>query len=119
MKKYIVTLQQTKAGLKINENLCTKIHISKNVCSIENNSTGTGHSVHPNISETGSVKGMKEKGYWRKEDKTVKFNGFIYNTSEVVISDPIDALAYYIEKGGKLPNNKGDEWNNIIFEFSI
>ena len=48
---------------------------------IENGSTGMGHSVHPNIDDSGSVKGMKQCGYWNKEDKTtIQLNGFNIDT---------------------------------------
>jgi len=40
---------------------------------------GVGISVHPNIDITGSVKGMVERGYWKKKDRKVRSNGFIYN----------------------------------------
>lgn len=34
---------------------------------VENGSTGLGHSAHPNIHASGSVRGMKSLGYWSKE----------------------------------------------------
>lgn len=46
---------------------------------VEDGGTGLGYSCHANISETGSVDGMKALGYWRKADRTVCSNGFIYN----------------------------------------
>lgn len=52
---------------------------------IEDGSTGMGISIHANISDTGSVRGMKECGYWRKSDRTIRSHGFIYN---------IDTLSY-------------------------
>lgn len=42
---------------------------------IENGSTGMGHSVHPNIGISGSVRGMKNLGYWDKDDKIVRSHG--------------------------------------------
>ena len=59
---------------------------------IENGSTGNSHSVHPNISASGSVKGMKQLGYWREEDVTKKCNGRIYNISEFVVTDELDKI---------------------------
>ena len=47
--------------------------------------TGSGISIHPNISASGSVAGMKSKGYWSKNDRIVRSHGFIYN---------IDRLAF-------------------------
>src|SRR5690625_3869419 len=60
---------------------------------VENGSTGNGHSAHPNIDASGSVKGMKQRGYWRQDDKTVRSHGYIYNVSKVVVSDEYDQIA--------------------------
>lgn len=51
----------------------------------EDHRTGAGISVHPNIDRTGSVAGMRARGYWRREDRTAESHGWIYN---------IDRLAY-------------------------
>lgn len=60
---------------------------------VENGSTGTGHSAHPSICSTGSVKGMKNRGYWNKEDQAVKTSGYIYNISRSFVSDEYDEIA--------------------------
>lgn len=52
---------------------------------IENGSTGLGHSCHPNIDASGSVSGMKNRGYWDKTDKVIQSHGFKYNISRFVI----------------------------------
>ncbi len=52
--------------------------------------TGCGISIHSNISDTGSARGMKHLGYWKKKDRTVRSHGFIYN---------IDTLVYDWDKG--------------------
>ena len=59
---------------------------------VENGRTGTGHSAHPNIDESGSVEGMKRQ-YWG-ECRTVKSHGFIYNVDKVTYSDILDYLAF-------------------------
>ena len=59
---------------------------------IEDGSTGNGHSVHPNIDITGSVKGMKKLGYWKKHDKIVRSHGFQYNVSVLSVSDDLDKI---------------------------
>ena len=59
---------------------------------IENGSTGTGHSVHPNIDITGSVSGMKKLGYWDKSDIVVRSHGYHYNISKFVCSDELDKI---------------------------
>jgi hypothetical protein len=59
---------------------------------IENGSTGQGHSCHPNIDITGSVKGMKKLGYWKQDDRTVRSNGCIYNIDKLVVTDELDEI---------------------------
>ncbi|MDD4779214.1 MAG: hypothetical protein PHT02_01230 [Tissierellia bacterium] len=59
---------------------------------IEDGNTGMGHSVHPNIDITGSVRGMKERGYWDKEDKIVRSHGWQYNISKFVCNDELDEI---------------------------
>ena len=54
---------------------------------VEDGSTGTGSSAHPNIDASGSVAGMKTLGYWGKADIMVRSHGFIYNVSHLVIGD--------------------------------
>lgn len=96
-------VSKDEQGLRINGNL-VKFHHKNGVVMIENNTVGCGHSCHPNIDASGSVKGMKNLGYWGKEDETVKAGGFIYNLSSVVITNPLDLLAYHMEKNGyKIP----------------
>ena len=59
---------------------------------IENWSEGMEHSVHPNIDITGSVRGMKERGFWNKDDKIVRSHGWQYNISKFVASDELDQI---------------------------
>lgn len=59
---------------------------------IEDGSTGMGYSVHPNIDITGSVKGMKDRGYWGKDDKIARSHGWQYNISRFVVSDELDNI---------------------------
>ena len=51
---------------------------------IEDGRTGLGISIHANISDTGSVNGMKNMGYWGKKDRTVRSHGWIYNIDSFV-----------------------------------
>ena len=51
---------------------------------IEDGRTGNGISVHSNIDSSGSVSGMKNLGYWKKKDRTVKSHGWIYNIDSFV-----------------------------------
>lgn len=62
---------------------------------VADGSTGLGYSAHPNIDRTGSVTGMKKLGYWGKNDRTVRSNGFIYNISRLAVdpSVPYEKLA--------------------------
>ena len=57
--------------------------------------SGCGISIHSNISANGSVRGMKQRRYWKKDARTVRSNGFIYN---------IDTLIYDWTKGS--PNRE-------------
>jgi hypothetical protein len=60
---------------------------------VEDTKLGCGHSAHPNISDTGSVRGMKDRGYWAKDAKTVRSHGFIFNISSIVLTDEYDRIA--------------------------
>lgn len=60
---------------------------------VEDGSTGMGHSAHPNIDATGSVRGMKNLGYWGKDDRTVRSHGWIYNIDHCVVTDELDEIA--------------------------
>ena len=60
---------------------------------VENGSTGNGHSAHPNIHETGSIRGMKSMGHWGKDDRCVKSGGYIYNIDMLAVSDQLDNIA--------------------------
>lgn len=51
---------------------------------IKNGRIGIGISVHANISSSGSVLGMKARGYWGKKDRTVRSHGWIYNIDSFV-----------------------------------
>jgi len=69
---------------------------------VENSKTGNGHSAHPNIDATGSVKGMKSRGFWKQHDRTVKTNGAIYNIDKLVVTDALDEIArQYCRCGGQ------------------
>lgn len=51
---------------------------------IEDGKTGLGISVHGNINSSGSISGMKARGYWGKKDRTVRSHGWIYNIDSFV-----------------------------------
>ena len=77
---------------------------------VEDGRTGSGHSAHPNISGTGSVRGMKDLGYWRKADRAVRSHGWIYNIDRSAVSDALDYLAMKnCRCGGKHIEMPGDE----------
>ena len=69
---------------------------------IENGTTGTKHTLHANIYDSGSVRGMKQSGYWRKEDRTVKTNGFIYNV-DTMCNDDNEEFNFYLKKYCQCP----------------
>lgn len=60
---------------------------------INDGSTGLRHSCHSNIDASGSIRGMKERGFWGKKDRCIKCNGFIYNIDTLVIHDDLDRIA--------------------------
>ncbi len=57
------------------------------------NGSGMRGGVHASIDKTGSVRGMKQQGYWRKDARTVRAGGFIFNIDTFIISDPADEVA--------------------------
>ena len=54
---------------------------------IEDGSTGCGYSCHSNIDITGSVRGMKNLGYWKKDARTIRSHGWIYNIEDFADND--------------------------------
>lgn len=46
---------------------------------IEDGGIGLSYSAHPNIHHTGSIRGMKDRGFWGKKDRCVHSHGYIYN----------------------------------------
>jgi hypothetical protein len=59
---------------------------------IEDGTSGISVSVHPNIDSTGSIRGMRDRGYWGKKDRTVRSHGWIYNIDRIVASSPDERL---------------------------
>ena len=39
---------------------------------------------HPSIHYTGSVRGIKKQGFWRKKDRCVRCGQYIYNLSMTI-----------------------------------
>lgn len=64
---------------------------SNGIAWIENGSTGLCVSVHANIDSSGSVSGMKHRGYWSEDARTVESHGFIYNI-DTFVCDKLDKL---------------------------
>ena len=60
---------------------------------VQDGSSGCGFSVHSNIDASGSVRGMKQLGYWGKKDRVRRSNGFNYNIDTFVVSDELDEIA--------------------------
>lgn len=101
MRNFRMQIQVRPNGKKdavwVNDKLC-KLSIVNGIVSIENGSTGMGHSIYPNIHKSGSVKRMKDLGYWGKDDQTVRAGNFIYNTSKFFVTDELDFLAWLIQR---------------------
>lgn len=60
---------------------------------VEDGRTGCGHSCHPNIDASGSVRGMIACGSWGKDDLVILTNGFKYNVSKFMASTDYDLVA--------------------------
>jgi hypothetical protein len=50
-------------------------------------------TAHPNIHGSGSVAGMRDRGWWDGTDVTVRCHGWIYNVSQIVGASEMDKLA--------------------------
>lgn len=56
---------------------------------IEDGTTGFNISIHCSIDRSGSVQGMKNLGYWKRNDRTILCNGFHYNIdTHYIPTDP-------------------------------
>lgn len=51
---------------------------------IEDEISGNSISIHANIHRSGSVRGMKRLGYWRRNDRVVRSHGWQYNIDTLV-----------------------------------
>lgn len=60
---------------------------------VEDGSTGISHSCHASIDSTGSIRGMKKRGYWKQADRTVRSHGCIFNIDTFIATDDLDWLA--------------------------
>jgi len=60
---------------------------------VEDGRTGCGHSCHPNIDASGSVRGMIARRYWHEDDLVILTNGFKYNVSKFMASTDYDLVA--------------------------
>lgn len=79
--------------IKINDHATLFINDRTGIAWIEDRRTGSGYSAHPNIDASGSVRGMKNLGYWGEKDRCVKCCGFIYNIDKLVITHEYDQIA--------------------------
>ena len=83
-------------GIYITKNIgdCITLYRDTNngIAWIEDGSTGCGYSCHSNIDITGSVRGMKNLGYWKKDVRTIRSHGWIYNIDSLIVSNEWDKL---------------------------
>jgi hypothetical protein len=68
-------------------------HVPTGIAAVIDGTTGTMHTAHPNIAASGSVRGMKDRGFWRRDARVTRAMGYSYNTSELVMSSQNDRLA--------------------------
>ena len=66
---------------------------STGIALVEDGTTGNGHTCHPSIDSTGSVRGIKQSRAWRKNDRVVRCGGCIYNIDKFSVSDELDQIA--------------------------
>lgn len=69
---------------RINRNADLYRDDKNGIAYIYDHSSGIRISVHPNISSSGSVSGMKACGFWAKKDRIVRSGGFLYNIDRFV-----------------------------------
>jgi hypothetical protein len=90
---------------KISENIAIYRCPATGITWVEDHCAGLRHSAHPNISNTGNVAGMRQRG-WNK-DQTKQADGYIYNIDRLIITDPLDEIArQYCRCGGNHNLNK-------------
>lgn len=79
---------------KISEGITLCKDNTTGIAWIINGRTGMSHSCHPNIDISGSIRGMKNLGYWGKNDRIVRSHGYQYNIDLFVIdkNDELDVL---------------------------
>ena len=84
---------------------------------VEDGTSGAGHSAHPNIDASGSIRGMKQLGHWGKKDRCVRTHGFIYNIDHLTVDTGYDKVAHqHCRCGGRFcstwtggPKDSGDK----------
>ncbi len=78
---------------QLNQNQSLHQNPKTGITWVEDKSTGSAHSCHPNIHASGSPSGMKKLGYWQNTDWIIKSDGYYYNLSSIVISNKLNAIA--------------------------
>lgn len=78
-------------------NYCTNMYRDSHsgIVWIEDGSTGMRINIHGNIHSSGSVTGMRKLGYWKKKDRVVRCNGYIYNI-DTLIYDKNNELEMFV-----------------------
>jgi len=96
--KQILTFVPEQGHYRVNGNNLCSLPKGDIVWTIDNYSTGGGHSAHSNIDASGSVSGMEKLGYWRNTYRTLRHKVFIYNMSKIACSDLLVELCLAIEE---------------------
>ena len=68
-------------------------NVNTGIAFVHDGITGVRHSCHSNIDVSGSISGMKARGYWGKKDRCITCNGNTYNIDTLVIQNDLDRIA--------------------------
>jgi hypothetical protein len=82
---------------------------------VHDGSSGSGHQPYPSIDKTGSVRGMRARGYWGAKDKVIRVLGGCYNVSHQIIDHPLDLLSLrLIQNGMRFDTLAPGETANVV-----
>lgn len=114
MTKQKLIFVHEDGNYRVNGGYLCSLPKKNKVVTIKNYSVGIGHSAHPNIDPSGSVRGIIKLEYWKKTDIIVRQGGFIYNVTKVYCSDILDELCLAIEE-----NRCKADFAGLVFTYTF